>query len=611
VRTKSTALLLATAAALWAFIYFVEWPMRQAALIPPSRKILPDLDPAQITAVEIQAGGRILRVEQTNHSWQLTQPLAYPASAAVVGQFLQGLAQWEWQYCLGPDELTNRPNAMGEFGFDPPQVTLLLRDKERERVLNVGHISPVGDQVYLNFSGSTLIYIASADLLNHTPAAPDLWRDLTVLDLAGAPYQRVEVTNASSHFDLKRDPASHLWGMTSPLQHRADTPKIDALLARLQELTVSNFVPDGAPELDASLLQGPTPSPVLELTFLRDDSKTNIALDLKMGASPTNNPKLAYARRLSPANVIEIARDPLLPWEGSYTNFLDYHLTSLSPALIDSIQVAAGEKFTVQKTANGSWVVTGAETFPADALLMQGWLSALTNIEVAIPYLVEADLASHGLDTPILQYKLTYAPAAGQTNPTVTQLLFGVGTNQPGIFFERRPDEQSVNTISSEQFSRLPGACWELRDRSIWNFETNQVEGIEVHQRGTELKFRRDAQQQWRLARGPDGLLVIPAAIEETVYRMGRLRAIYWSGVGEDHLERFGFDETDCRISFQINRGGQMETNTVQFGRASPHLHPYASVERDGRRLVFEFPLDLYDLVTTYLGLPPNFRQTP
>ncbi|MGD0091084.1 MAG: protein kinase, partial [Planctomycetota bacterium] len=162
------------------------------------------------------------------------------------------------------------------------------------------------------------------------------------------------------------------------IQHRADTPKIDALLARLQELTVSNFVPDGAPELDASLLQGPTPSPVLELTFLRDDSKTNIALDLKMGASPTNNPKLAYARRLSPANVIEIARDPLLPWEGSYTNFLDYHLTSLSPALIDSIQVAAGEKFTVQKTANGSWVVTGAETFPADALLMQGWLSALT-----------------------------------------------------------------------------------------------------------------------------------------------------------------------------------------------------------------------------------------
>jgi hypothetical protein len=609
VTTKSTALLLAAAAGLFAFVYFVEWPMRQTALTPPNRRILPDLDPAKIIAVEIQAGGRVVRIEQTNHAWQLTAPIEYPANAALVGRFLQGLAQWEWETFLGPDELTNRPNAMEEFGFDPPQFTLLLREEGRERVLNIGHVSAVGDQVYLNFSGSTVIYIA-ADLLRGMTTNPDQWRDLKVLDLAATPFQRLEVhpTNPPS-FDLKLDPATRLWSMTSPLQRRADTPKIVELLSRLQELTVSNFVPDGSAELALSGLQDPTQPPLLELKFLRDAGGTNIALDLQMGSSPTNNPALAYARRQSPANVIEIARDPLLPWESNYTNFLDRHLTSLSPALMDSISVAGWDKFTVKKTTNGSWVVSGAETFPADPALMEGWLAALTNIEVDILQTVVADLAGYGLDkpaTPLLQYDLNYAAAPGRTNRTVIELLFGAGTNQTGVVFERRPDEQSVNTISIAQFERLPAAHWQLRDRAVWNFETNEVVGIVVRQRGAEREFRRDAAQQWRLARGRVGLIV-PAAIEETLYRLGRLRAVYWSGIGEDHLERFGFDETDYRISLEIQRGGRMETNTIQFGRPSPHLHPYASVERNGRRLVFEFPVDLYDnLVTQYLGVPPD-----
>ena len=53
-----------------------------------------------------------------------------------------------------------------------------------------------------------------------------------------------------------------------------------------------------------------------------------------------------------------------------------------------------------------------------------------------------------------------------------------------------------------------------------------------------------------------------------------------------------------------------METNTIQFGQPSPLLHPYASVMRDGRRLVFEFPVDLYsNLVVNYLAIPPLYRQ--
>jgi hypothetical protein len=280
--------------------------------------------------------------------------------------------------------------------------------------------------------------------------------------------------------------------------------------------------------------------------------------------------------------------------------------------LIDSIAVSGRDKFTVKKAANGTWVVSGAETFPADELLMRDWLAALTNIEVDILQTVEADLARYGLDkpaAPLLQYDLVYAPVPGRTNPPAVELIFGAGTNQSGVLFERRPDEQSVNTISSGQFARLPEAYWELRDRSIWSFETNEVVGIEVRQHRAERKFTRDREKQWRLVWGPPGA-VVPAAIDETLYRLGRLRAVFWSGIGADSLDQFGFAETDYQISLEISRGGRMETNSIEFGRASPYLHPYASVERDGRRLIFEFPADLYNnLVAEYLSVPPESPQ--
>ena len=94
---------------------------------------------------------------------------------------------------------------------------------------------------------------------------------------------------------------------------------------------------------------------------------------------------------------------------------------------------------------------------------------------------------------------------------------------------------------------------------------------------------------------------------------MGQLSAIYWSGCGEDHLERFGFAQADYRISFEVNNNGKMETNTIQFGKpASPLPHPYASIIRDGRRLVFEFPVDLYsNLVAGYLGPKTPKPQNP
>ena len=401
--------------------------------------------------------------------------------------------------------------------------------------------------------------------------------------------------------------------MTKPIEARADTPRIAQWLGQLQALRVRRFVPDDPQELARSGLSGPPPAGQLVLTFLRDSSDTNIALQLQAGASPAGQTNRAYARRLQPPGLIEIDQAPLLPWEGDYINFVDPHLLSLAPERIGSIEVSGAglEPFTVQKTADGSWRVTSAngETLVAEELQMKVWLAALTNIQVHIGRSPVFSKVPYGLDKPVLRYQLSCAPAAGQTNPFLAQLLFGLGTNKPVQIFEMGNDEKYVNSIDADEFNRLPNAWWQLRDRAVWHFESNQVAAIEIHQLGAQLRYSRDEHNQWIL-QGPALMTIVQPAIEETLYQMGRLRANYWSGYGDDHLERFGFDGTDYRIAFEIEQGGHLQTNTIQFGKPSPHLHPYASVMRDGRRLIFEFPVDLYaNYVTNYLGIPSAYHQ--
>jgi hypothetical protein len=362
------------------------------------------------------------------------------------------------------------------------------------------------------------------------------------------------------------------------------------------------------------------------LTFLRD---TNIVLELQVNEPPvartnllTNQPptlpaNLAFARRYQLPGIIEIEKAPLLPWEGDYTNFLDRHLIGVATGLIGSMEVSGRgiETFTVQKTDGGAWRVTSAagETFLADTMLMTDWLAALTNIQIEIGRSVVEDKTPYGLDKPanaLLRFRLFYDQPGAQTNPPLADLLFGLGSNQPARIFEMGNDRKYVNSIEPGPFSRLPNAFWQLRDRAIWRFDSNDVTAIEIHQLGGRLRLTRDEHSQWTL---PPGVVVniVQPAIEETLYRLGQLRAIYWSGYGEEHLERFGFAETDYEISLELNKDGRMETNTIQFGKPSPtFLHPYASVMRDGRRLIFEFPVDLYsNLVSRYMVVPPAYRQ--
>lgn len=595
------------AAVLFAFIFFIERPIREERSRPPNHHILPGFVPSSVTNIVLQPWEQpaiVIERAGANQPWRLRRPISYPARAELVDGFLQQLAGLEWVERISDEELKRRPDALDGYGLTKPRFSVLLEGpRSPARRLDVGEQTAYGDQVFFSVVGGTSVYLAGTNILGWMPADKTQWRSVALLDLAEAHFDALSAQAAGEEFYLQRDPTNHLWLMTKPQTARADTEKVNGLLAQLQRMRVLFFVPDDAQsDSDAFGFQAGH-APDLLLTFY---SGSNVVAGLQAGAGVTNRPDLVFARRISPSNIVVVARAPLSPWEAPYTNFLDQHFISLPPSSIQSIDVQGADTFKAVRQARGQWIIQARQQFPADAQLMQDWLACFTNIQTEIKKTVVADLSEYGLAHPMLSYALECAAGGSQAAPRIE-----FGTNRAGQIFERRPDEYFINTISGGDFDRLPRFSWQLRDRAIWNFNPSNVVQVTVKQEGGERVYVRDPSGMWTFAPGFHGppLLNSPE-LEEALFRLSHLRAVYWDGVGADPKDYFGLARTDHLLELSLRNGNATNTLRLNFGGESPYLHRYAAVERGGERLIFEFPADLYENFVRYdLSVPAAFRH--
>ncbi len=590
---RPTWVLLAGALALAAFILFVERPLRHQRELEASRTVLPDFNPAEVTNIEVHPWGlpliKAAREKTSPPAWKLVQPIAYRADDYSIEALLQQLSKLEWVDRHTEKELANNPAPQEQYGFAKPSFTILLQGSGPDRRLEIGNFGTFKDRVSMQIVGNNNIYDVASELLRFVPTDKDNWRDITLLDVTNLAFTGLRVSApGKGEFELERDPANHLWFVKNR-SARADTPKMINLLSNLQNVTVSAFMNDNPQaDLDPYGLLTTDTSPPLTLTFL--NGSNNVA-GLQVGGIFASNTNYIYVRRDAPGNIVLVPRNSFNGWALPYTNFLDQHFISISPSFIESIKVRGDDDFVAAKGAGSNhWTIHGSETFPADPALMEYWMAAFTNVPTGIVKAVVTDFSPYGLSNACLQYDVRFNPGAGAQ----TEARIDFGTNKAGNVFERREDETFVNSIDADDFRWLPRVSWQLRDRAVWNFESTNVVSVTVHQLGGTLKFLRDPEGNWTYAPGYNNQVQINSpAIEECVVRMGHLRAVYWDGVGDKNLDKFGFEAARYDIEFEVTNGTR-QIYKIQFGDRSPLGHPYATVVKNGKRFIFEFRVDLY-----------------
>jgi hypothetical protein len=611
---KKTIIWCLVAAGLFGFIFFFHPRARLPAL--GAGRVLPQLRSNAVSSISIRPSGPVqlqIRVIRTNDTWQMNEPLVYPAQTEKVLKFLVFLEQLKPATYISGNELRTHANADEEFGFAAPQATVALQQGDYQPRLRVGALTTPGDQVFLQIEGDLGAFVVDAELLKHLPRSANDWRDTTLLNLNGFVFDHVAVTNnatgdalhgglpaSSSTFVLQRDATNLLWRLVWPLDARANQSRIEEALNRLQALRIHGFVTDEPkPDLEPLGL-----SPVeLELGF--SNGTNNVAV-LQFGKSPTNDLSQVYARRAGQPGVFSVDKKRLLPWCAFLSDFRDPHVLNMTDA-VDSIEfLRAEERSSVQRQTDGSWRVLPGD-FAADSDSVRSLLSGLTNLEIlkfVNDVVNPADLPEYGLAPSIYHLTLrTNGPsAAGVSNTAVVELDFGLVTNAPDKVFAKRADESSVYAISTNDFARLPLASWQLRDRKLCHFSLGDVSGLILHLNGRISEMIHKGPLSWSFAPGSQGI-VNDAAIEETVKGVIQSSAIAWTARGEQSRATYGLVENGYHFGLKLKAGTEFD---LEFGGLAPSGNVYAAVVLEGQPWIFEFPWMLYRDIATYLPLKPD-----
>lgn len=587
--SRSTFLLVLAALALLTYILVFERHQPDSTQQATSaRRLFPALEPSKVSRISILSTNGSIRAERQGADWRLADPV-YPALSLPIESWLEAMAGLTRRAHVTASELVDQPGTLVVFGLDPPRASIVIEQGTRRFQFRLGARAPLGDRIYLEIVGSDGIEITEASAFDRMPVRSADWRDPALLFLSRVRLDRIHMRTAAREYEVQRNPTNGIWRLARPRSARADTGRIEQLLQQLQEVRVAQFVNDfPTADLDPYGLQPP------EVTLGFADG-TNQLLTLEFGRSPTNAADLVYARRSNLPGIIAIPRAVRDRVAVSHTDLLDYQLIDFPTEAVTRVELQTGAALGLERQTNGSWRLSGAPGRPIDPALMQGFLKQLRSLrmtEVAKELVTELDLPTYGLASPLRRYGVQWhAPGANATNTLGVRLDFG--TNRADLVYARRADENSVYLVRLGEALALPAAAFELRDRRVWSFDTNQVMGMTLTDRGKSWRLVRSPGGGWSFAPGSQGLIA-PLALEEASHRIGQLWARAWTDEGAQSLERYGFDQINRRIVIDVQRGERVESLTVDFGATSPSGGPFAAVTLEGGPTVFEFPLEIH-----------------
>jgi len=591
---RTTWLWLTVAGALFAFIFYFKDSLRPPPA--PVVQILPGFSVSAVSRIQVRPENHLaIRALRTNGAWQvMTEAQVYPAQTDRLESFLAELNRLAPATYIAGTELRGRPNSDEEFGFMPtPQATIML-DGQYHAQLRVGFKTAPGDQVFLQRVGAAGVFVVDADLLNFLPRTANDWRNRTFIDLSALKFDRIAVTNGPTSFVLQRNPSNHLWRILPPIEARANSARIEDALQKIQTIDVNQFVPeDPKPDLEGLGLQ----PPALQLVFSQG---TNLAAALQFGKSPTNDAGQVFARCLGQDSLVTISNDLIAPWRDKLENFHDPHLLALSGP-VAAIEVHGEDTFTLEHQGN-NWRVL-PQDLPADNSTVEQLLSDLTGMSATLVkgVVIEQDWPTWGLASPRRRYVLKSASLNDpptQSNATIAELDFG--SNQKDRVFARRADEFAVYAVSRADFQRLPAASWQLRERRIWNFSTNDLAGITLRYHDKVRQAVRTGVYDWSLAPHSQGIIE-PLRTEETVRGLCHLSAQDWVARGAAERARYSFADNGAMVTLDLKSG---EKARIEFGGAGPSGYPYAGLTLDGEFWVCDIPPLLCRDVLSYLLSP-------
>jgi hypothetical protein len=288
VSVRATALLALLAAALAAYVYFVEVRgAREKADTEQEAKRILRLEADSVTALEmpLEDGGGTARLERDPADfdrWHLAAPIEYPADSSVVSGILSTLTGLESE-----EVIEDPPEDLTPFGLAEDAPTLRVSLKEGEsRVLRLGEKTPLGSSRYLQLEGDPRLF--TVEDWRTSTLRPTL-RTLRDKRIVGPEPEEVTALRILERGTLlahlrrlergspEEAEAPSRWEIVEPIADAGDARRIERLLQDLRFLRAMEFVDEPGPLAGYGL---DTPEVTLEL--LAGEKRARLELGRKL-----------------------------------------------------------------------------------------------------------------------------------------------------------------------------------------------------------------------------------------------------------------------------------------------------------------------------------------
>ncbi|MGH7312958.1 MAG: DUF4340 domain-containing protein, partial [Candidatus Rokuibacteriota bacterium] len=280
------------------------------------------------------------------------------------------------------------------------------------------------------------------------------------------------------------------WEMVEPLKSRGDRGSIDETVTSVATAKMDREIADKP----ASLAEFGLDKPAAEATLIDKDGKE---VTLQLGAkSPTG--VWVYAQERGRPNVFVVSDGVLRDVTRPLGDFRNKTVLAFDRKDVSALEVVLPEEtLAVERAGDSQWKLTRPRQLRADAEAISEFFDKLAGARIK-EFVAEAprSLEPYGLARPV---RVAIHVGKDKDRATRTLLLGRRDDKKKGVY-ALRPGESSVLLLPEEVWTTLPKATAAIRDKTVVDFERDQVTRLEVESPRGSVALNREG-DRWTITK--------------------------------------------------------------------------------------------------------------
>jgi hypothetical protein len=275
-RGRNTLILLVLAAALGAYVYFVEakrTPTPDTGTPAPETrsKVFDKLDSSKIDDITIKgSAGEVTHLKKTGTAWQIVQPVQSAVDETEVSGLVSNLGSVEIDRVVDKD-----PKDLAKYGLANPRVEVgFTAGDKTPHQLRIGSKTATGGDLYAQLGNDKKVMLIAAYLESTFDRTTFQLRDKSILKFDRDKVDTVEVASGATTMKFAKQGES--WKMTAPAAARTDATAVDNMIGRLATGQMKALTTADAPAVD--LAKYGLAKPAVEVTLGAGSARTGLLI---------------------------------------------------------------------------------------------------------------------------------------------------------------------------------------------------------------------------------------------------------------------------------------------------------------------------------------------